>query len=164
MWANIWKPHFEYAFTNESEYPSPFTFMQRQRPDRQSRCNASIAKLNRFLFAGTNKIQRSSSGARNSLQKLVFQKTRSKKSRFKQKPIFSITKNEWAGMSLIVWVWAWVYVWVCVKDRFIESDQFRKPAFIGELCFSRFSFWGGGGKRARLQTWMQCGKENLYKN
>ncbi len=40
---------------------------------------------------GINKIQRSSSGAGNSLQKLVFQK-----SEFKQKPIFSITKREWA--------------------------------------------------------------------
>ncbi len=34
--------------------PSTFTFMERQRPDRQSCCNASIAKQNSFLFAEIN--------------------------------------------------------------------------------------------------------------
>ncbi len=69
---------------------SPPTCTECQRPDRQSCYNASIAKQNRFLCAETNKIQRSSSGAGSSLQNLVFQKTRSRKSRFKQEPIFSI--------------------------------------------------------------------------
>ncbi len=69
--------------------PSPSTFTERQRSHRQSCCNANIAKQNRFSFAGTNKKRRSSSGAGSSLQNLVLQKTRSRKSRFKQKPIFS---------------------------------------------------------------------------
>ncbi len=43
---------------------------------------ANIAKRNRFSFAGTNNIQRSSSGAGSSLQNMVFQKTRSRKSKF----------------------------------------------------------------------------------
>ncbi len=52
--------------------PSLPIFMERQRPDRESRCNGSIAKQNRFSFAGTNKIQRGSSGAGSSLQNPVF--------------------------------------------------------------------------------------------
>ncbi len=67
---------------------SPPTFTEHQRSNKQSCCNASIAKQNRFSFAGTKKIQRSTSGAGSSLQKPVFQKTKRRKSRFKQKPLF----------------------------------------------------------------------------
>ncbi len=48
-----------------------------------------------LVYTKLNKIQRGSTGAGSSLQNLVFQKTRSRKSRFKQKPIFSITS--WVG-------------------------------------------------------------------
>ncbi len=61
---------------------------------------ANIAKQNPFSFAGTKNIQRSSSGAGSSLQNLVFQKTRSRKSRFKQKPIFSITTS-WPSLRCV---------------------------------------------------------------
>ncbi len=68
--------------------PFPRTFIHCQRPDTQSCSKPNIARQNRISFAGTKKIQRSGSGAESSLQNLVFQKNRSRKSRFKQKPIF----------------------------------------------------------------------------
>ncbi len=59
--------------------PSPLTFPEIQRSDRQSCCKASIAKQNRFSFVGTNKIQRSTSGAGSSLQNPVFEKNQEQK-------------------------------------------------------------------------------------
>ncbi len=79
------------------------TFIERQRSDWQSCCNASIAKQNRFSFAETNKIQNSGSRAGSSLQNQVFQKTNSQKSRYKPKPISSSASlGAFAEMRLVL--------------------------------------------------------------